>query len=1026
MLSFVFLITSAVYFSYGVMVLSYNSRSTMHRVLFCSFLCLSWWAFALTIANTAPDYETALLWRRLASVGWGIFSLFLHYILILTERKALLQKYWLYLLIYLPAALNVFIYGIYEQTARASYHLLKTPFGWTNIAGVTALDMPFFLSYLVLALASFIFLLHWGVTAKERTKRKTALLIGSTIILALIIGTLTDHLLSAIFQVNFPQTAPIAIMIPALAVFYCIKSYGLMRQIPMDMSTTRNQLLSEYAQAGLFLYLALASFLGGLISFAALFFTNQASLEVTLFFSVLFMLAGTIIYVTRILNLKADSKDTIVGVVLAVTLLVSTVLIYEFTTSHSWTLPGIFVLFAIVFSNKKIIVLLGLSVLFSLIWPWVRYPILPVTFTGADHAVRMVVMMVIFSFVLYISHIFKQAITEIQEKASREKLLSDIATVLMTVNENNVDANIKEVMTIWGKHLQADSMDIYFFNDGHKTVKSAYQWCGSENKSADPGSAEKGEIFAAMAFSRLWGYGDPVSTEANTLAGSEMEKQWAEKIRAGALMMIPLKNVDRLIGIVSVEKAAGGSEWKEEQQTTCHVVARMLADVWLRIEADKKIKYEAYYDSLTGLPNRQHFIDRLRQAVNMAMRTDKLVGVFFIDINSFKDVNDTMGHAGGDLLLHQVGQRMRKSVREYDVVARFGGDEFLIMVPQADDIAGIERAAAKIMEHLQEPIAVGEQKFFISISMGIAVCPMDGDEPDVLLKHADIAMYDSKEIGKNRYALCSAALKKDTHVSATLANDLHWALERSELFLHYQPQIETATAEITGVEALLRWMHPQLGMIGPSIFIPLAEKNGQISSIGEWVIGQACHQNKRWQVAGFKPITMAVNLSPGQFMDAHLVAVIQNALKKSGLSPEYLELEITESIAARDFQNIAHTMDKLKALGVKITIDDFGFGYSSLDRFKSMPVDKLKIDMRFVHGIGTGNKDEEIIKVILQLGRTFGIKVLAEGVEDEKQLFFLRENYCDEIQGFYFYKPMSAVMIEEVLQKQPEELGAAL
>ncbi|HSV31618.1 MAG TPA: EAL domain-containing protein, partial [Atribacteraceae bacterium] len=208
------------------------------------------------------------------------------------------------------------------------------------------------------------------------------------------------------------------------------------------------------------------------------------------------------------------------------------------------------------------------------------------------------------------------------------------------------------------------------------------------------------------------------------------------------------------------------------------------------------------------------------------------------------------------------------------------------------------------------------------------------------------------------------------------------------------------------------------GMIAPSIFIPLAEKSGQISRIGAWTINQACFQNKKWQEAGLKPITMAVNLSLGQFMDAHLVEVVQNALEKSGLSPKYLELEITESIAAQDFQNVAHTMDSLKALGVRIAIDDFGSGYSSLDRFKGLPVDKLKIDMRFVHGIGAGSKDEEIIKVILQLGRTFGIKVLAEGVEEERQLLFLRENSCDEIQGFYCYKPMAAAKLEEVLQKQ--------
>jgi predicted signal transduction protein with EAL and GGDEF domain len=356
--------------------------------------------------------------------------------------------------------------------------------------------------------------------------------------------------------------------------------------------------------------------------------------------------------------LKADLKDTIVGVVLAITLPVLTVLIYEFTNTHSWTLPVIFVLLAIIFSNKKIIALTGVSVLFALTWSWVQAPVLPVIIAGTDHAIRMVILVVMFCFVLYINHVFRRAIAESQEKANKEKLLSDIAAVLMIANEGNVDVMIKEVMALWGKQLQADRLNIYFLDDGQKAVNSAYQWCSSNNIKADVGlgSAEKGEIFAAAtAFSRRWGEGNPGIAEADVLAGSETEKQWAAKIRAGALMIIPLKNAAQLIGIVAVEKAAGGPEWKEEQQKTCHVVARMVTDVWLRIEADRKIRYDAYYDSLTGLPNRQHFLDRLRQAVNMAMRTDKLVGVLFIDIDSFKYINDTMGHAGGDLLLHQIG-----------------------------------------------------------------------------------------------------------------------------------------------------------------------------------------------------------------------------------------------------------------------------------------------------------------------------------------------------------------------------------
>jgi diguanylate cyclase (GGDEF)-like protein len=1021
-ISLIFLMTSAVYFFFGLLVLSYNSRSALHRLLCLSFLCLSWWGFAFTVVNTAPDHETALFWRRLAAAGWGIyFSLFLHFILLLTERNALLQKYWLYLFLYLPALINVFLYGIYDQTALRAYNLVQTPAGWVNMAGILTLDLAFLVHYIGFTLAGLVLLLTWGMNDRERIKGKIARIIGYSILAALIMGTLTEHAINEIFQISFPQLGPITILIPAVAMFYCIRRYGMMRRLPKDMEPSEYQMLSEYAQSKLYFYLAMGLFFGGFVSFAALFLTNRASLAFAMVFSSVFMIAGIIIYIIRSLNLKPDLKDTIIGIILAATLPVLTVLIYEFTASHSWTLPVIFVLIMIIFSNKKIIALMGIAVLFSLIWSWIKIPVLQVTFTGADHLIRMVVLAVMIGYVYYINHVFRKAITENKVRADREKFLSDVASLLMTISDSDIDEKIRLVLAWCGKHLQVECVHAFFLDSDQITLKNSYHWCSPGNKSALFTSASnKAEVFAFLTgISPFWCKEHFATAEVTPITRNETKDQWTEKINAGALTVIPLKNADKILGLVAMERPANKVRWQEDKQETCHVVARMIANVWLKVEAEKKVQHKAYHDSLTGLPNRQHFIDRLKQAINMAMRTDKLVGVLFIDVDSFKHINDSMGHAAGDVLLKQMGQRMKESVREYDVVGRFGGDEFLIIVPQADDMAGIERVAAKVLENLKEPMAVEGQRCLISVSMGIAVFPMDGEDPEGLIKNADMAMYVSKEIGKNRYAFCTAKIKNDAYLNMALINDLQWALERKELYLHYQPQLKMATKEIIGAEALLRWQHPRLGKISPGVFIPLAEKSGQIGNIGAWTISQACHQNMAWQEAGLQPVTMAVNLSLGQFLDANLVEVVQNALEKSGLRPEFLELEITEGMTTHEMQNISNAIYRLKALGVKIAIDDFGSGYSYLERFKNMPVDKIKIDMRFVHGIGSNNKDEEIIKVILQLGKTFGIRVLAEGVEEEKQFLFLKENLCDEIQGYYCFYPMPAGEMEKVLPKHP-------
>jgi diguanylate cyclase (GGDEF)-like protein len=524
------------------------------------------------------------------------------------------------------------------------------------------------------------------------------------------------------------------------------------------------------------------------------------------------------------------------------------------------------------------------------------------------------------------------------------------------------------------------------------------------------------EVFALLrASTSTWDHLGVV--DVISLPRCETKAQREGNKQTDALTVIPLQNAGRILGLVVTERPAARAEWREEKRETCHIVARMIMDVWLKVEADRKLQHKANHDSLTGLPNRQHFIDRLKQAINMARRTQKLVGVLFVDVNSFKHVNDSMGHVAGDMLLMQMGQRIKESLREYDVVGRFGGDEFLVMVPQADDIAGIETVAARVLASLTEPIALGEQRFLISVGMGIAVYPIDGEEPEELLKNADMAMYASKEVGKNRYAFCSAKMKSEACFNAALINDLHWALERNELYLHYQPQVRTATKEIIGVEALLRWQHPRLGLISPGVFIPLAEKSGQIGSIGTWIINQVCLQNRAWQETGLQPVTVAVNLSLSQFLDADLAEVVQSALENSGLKPEFLEFEITEGVTTHEIQNISNMIYRLKALGVQIVIDDFGSGYSYLERFKDIPVDKIKIDMRFVHSIGASYKDEEIIKIILRVGKSFGIRVLAEGVEEEKQFAFLRENLCDEVQGYYCHWPMPASEIAKLLPR---------
>jgi diguanylate cyclase (GGDEF)-like protein/PAS domain S-box-containing protein len=438
-------------------------------------------------------------------------------------------------------------------------------------------------------------------------------------------------------------------------------------------------------------------------------------------------------------------------------------------------------------------------------------------------------------------------------------------------------------------------------------------------------------------------------------------------------------------------------------------------EINVRIDMEEKIKKLAYFDYLTGLPNKRLFIDRLNQCIIDAVIGKKALGVLFLDLDSFKRVNDTMGHAKGDELLKMVSKRLLNTVKTSDTVCRVGGDEFLILIQNLESEDCFRGIAEDILSIFNESFIIDSNDLYVTTSIGGAIYPVDGCDVETLIKNADIAMYKAKEKGKNKFAICTASFKDELIKEMKLTNSLYKAIERNEFELYYQPQVSSISGEIIGMEALIRWNSAELGRVSPVDFIFIAEKTGLILPIGEWVLKTACLQNKKWQDAGILNVPVAVNLSVNQFQNKRIIEDIIKILKETGLNPKYLELEITENIIMKETEYIIESLKQLKEIGVEIAIDDFGTEYSSLNYIKQLPVDKIKIDISFVRGININHKDEAIIKVIISLAKNLGLKVIAEGVETKEQLDFLKDQMCDEIQGYYYYKPMSAQLIEELL-----------
>ncbi|BCA80775.1 EAL domain-containing protein [Desulfuromonas sp. AOP6] len=446
-------------------------------------------------------------------------------------------------------------------------------------------------------------------------------------------------------------------------------------------------------------------------------------------------------------------------------------------------------------------------------------------------------------------------------------------------------------------------------------------------------------------------------------------------------------------------------------------VAIIFDDITERKKAQNQIERLAYYDMLTGLPNRVLLRDRLGQMIAKAGRNRLKLGLIFLDLDQFKAVNDTLGHDSGDHLLRVIAGRLNDCMRKSDTVARLGGDEFILLLDEINNEAVVADVAHKVLDILSQPISLGGREVFTTGSLGIALYPVDGLDAETLLKNADTAMYQAKERGRNNFQFYASEMHEQALEKMLLANDLRRALERNEFFLLYQPQLCLKTGKMTGIEALLRWQHPDLGVISPGQFIPMAEETGLILPIGRWVIETACRQNKAWQEAGFFPLRVAVNLSGKQFREGGLLESIKDVLRETGLPASCLELELTESILMENAGATRHTLKTLKEMGVQLAIDDFGTGYSSLNYLKHFPIDRLKIDKSFVREIDVHPDDAAIAEAIIALAHSLRVKVVAEGVEQRSQLDFLRERQCDEIQGFYFSHPLAAEELESVLMR---------
>ncbi|WP_228893201.1 EAL domain-containing protein [Pseudoduganella aquatica] len=566
-----------------------------------------------------------------------------------------------------------------------------------------------------------------------------------------------------------------------------------------------------------------------------------------------------------------------------------------------------------------------------------------------------------------------------------------IIGVLGTIEDISQRKQVEQTLALRGRALDASVSAI---------VITAHSAGGSEIE------------YANKAFGQLTGYAP------ETLAGQRLEPlldcddgaEGALEANADVTRLLQCRHRDGTLYWSQLHVAPV----RGEGEVSHHVC--VLTDMTAVMDYQAQLEHQANHDALTGLPNRHLFSDRLEQALSYARRYGHGVWVVFIDLDNFKLVNDSLGHQAGDELLRVVAGRLRACVRASDTVARLGGDEFMLLLLGGSEGTLPHALLQSVLESVAAPVPLGEAEVAISCSVGVSAYPADGDDGQMLLRHADIAMYRAKETGRNQAQYYEPAMQARVAERAAIETELRYALPRQELRLYYQPKVSLETGELSGMEALLRWPHPRMGMVSPDRFIGVAEDTGQIVEIGRWVIRTACAQARAWQQAGLAPLRVAVNVSARQFRDPGLADDIEAALRDTGLAPHYLELELTESMMMHSIDEVLGTVTRLKGLGIALSIDDFGTGYSNLSSLKLLPLSHLKIDQSFVRDMLDEPNVSAIVRSVIALGHSLGFRIIAEGVETEAQLAYLRGCGCDEIQGYHFSRPLDSDAFTALLE----------
>ncbi len=1000
----------------GLYSLYSNPRSETNRTFFSLTIALFIWSFGFAMAISAPDISVCLFWRRFSAIGWGVFySILLHFLICLTGRSSLLNRWWKYGLLYLPSLICLLVFTYVPGINPNQYNLIQTEFGWVNISIKNFWDWYFILFYLSYPTIGLVLVRKWGKSENSRNAKKQSRIILISFLITLVLGAFLETFVNNVFSIKIPQVAPIIMILPVITISYAMQRYGLFN---VRSKMTDMVLFDEQIRMRLIHYLANSLFAASILNIITMYFIfEDRDITSTLLFSGFLILLGMVFEAVQKMKRSTKTKDFLYAAAFFVLIPILTLNFIEYASVTVWAVAFLFLIISIAMVSKIIQISVAVSIILTQFAVFILKPVVTLPIDAVDHVARLGLSALAIWIALFVMNIFKSKLSENAYQISFQKLVADISQNYVSAGGNSFDDVTNDVLSRIGGFLKPGGICVCLLNSEKDAIVCSYEWIHQKitaaEKHKDIRLSDYPYVIDSLSeASKLEIY------DINDLPPNEHRE--IEQLAGGnirSLLIMSIENDNNCYGYLMLKSFTEKKVWSGIDKNNLKIITDIIAGTIERIHQEKQINYMAYYDALTGLPNRTLFKDRLTQAVLLAKRYDGMFAVIFIDFDSFKYVNDTIGHEGGDDLILKVSQKLSESLRKSDSVSRFGGDEFLLMFNNIADTDNVCKIADKIINIFKAPFTVRDQEIYISVSAGVAVYPYDGEDADTLIRNADIAMYQAKSKGKGQYCLCTEDMKEEVRLKHELSNKLYRAIENNELLLHYQPMVSAQTGEILCIEALVRWNQQEHGIIYPGVFIPLAEQNGLIGAVGEWVLKNACSQAKQWVDMGYEKVRIAVNVSVLQLRSSRFVNTVKSILKETGLDPWRLDLEITESTTVKESESIIKVLAELKECGTGISIDDFGTEYSSLSRLNHMPANRIKIDMSFIKNLFKSDKDRAIVNGMIHLSHNLGMKAVAEGVEHESQFEFLRHNGCDEIQGYFIHGPVPAEDIPRMLDE---------